>query len=85
MKDKKYRYVGPNSAVTIVVTNGQGTSAEREVMLWTGREVELPEDHEYTQQLLAQQLLEAVPQLAPAATSGAKRTSAASTTTTTAE
>lgn len=41
----KYRYTGPMSGVTL--NEGQ------EVMLFPNTEVELPEDHEYTQTLLA--------------------------------
>ncbi|ARU23671.1 hypothetical protein RSSE_c3288 [Ralstonia solanacearum] len=44
----KYRYSGPTSGVTLQ----QGEDIQ-EVMLHTGTEVELPEDHEYTQTLLA--------------------------------
>ncbi|MGE1004212.1 hypothetical protein ACKZDW_00680 (plasmid) [Ralstonia syzygii subsp. celebesensis] len=44
----KYRYSGPTSGVTL--QQGENT---QEVMLHTGAEVELPEDHEYTQTLLA--------------------------------
>ncbi|WP_369951986.1 hypothetical protein [Ralstonia syzygii] len=44
----KYRYSGPTSGVTLQ----QGEDFQ-EVMLHTGTEVELPEDHEYTQTLLA--------------------------------
>ncbi len=41
----KYRYTGPMSGVTL--------NAGQEVMLFPNTEVELPEDHEYTQTLLA--------------------------------
>lgn len=66
MKDKTYRYLGPNSAVTIIAKGDKGVSIERDVMLWAGREVSLPEEHPYTQQLLAQQLIEPVQPPAPA-------------------
>lgn len=61
MKDKSYRYLGPNSAVTLVVKDGDGADVERDVMLWQGREVSLPEKDPYTQQLLAQLLLDPAP------------------------
>lgn len=57
MKDKTYRYSGPNSAVTLVVPDAKGTPVERGVMLWAGRDVVLPEGHEYTQALLKQGLI----------------------------
>ena len=44
----KYRYSGPTSGVTLQ----QGEEA-KEVMLHTGTEVDLPEEHEYTKTLLA--------------------------------
>jgi hypothetical protein len=57
MKDKTYRYSGPNSAVTLVVTDPKGIPVERDVMLWSGRDVVLPEGHAYTQALLKQGLI----------------------------
>ena len=44
----KYRYSGPTSGVTLK----KGEEAQ-EVMLHTGAEVDLPEEHEYTKTLLA--------------------------------
>ncbi|MDF0606631.1 hypothetical protein HZU77_013355 [Neisseriaceae bacterium TC5R-5] len=44
----RYRYSGPTSGVTLQ----QGDTA-REIMLHAGAEVDLPEQHEYTQTLLA--------------------------------
>ncbi|QOK96813.1 hypothetical protein HF909_10460 [Ralstonia pseudosolanacearum] len=64
----KYRYSGPTSGVTLQ----QGEDIQ-EVMLHTGTEVELPEDHEYTQTLLALGHLVLVKQ---ATTKTAARTSA---------
>ena len=61
MKDRTYRYSGPNSAVTLVVTDPGGVPVERDVMLWSGRDVVLPEGHPYTQALLGQQLIEPPP------------------------
>lgn len=44
----KYNYSGPSSGVTL-----QDGAKQREVMLHTGVEVDLPEDNEYVQTLLA--------------------------------
>lgn len=44
----KYRYSGPSSGVTL-----QDGEKQREVMLHTGTEVDLPDDSEYTKTLLA--------------------------------
>lgn len=57
MKDKTYRYNGPNSAVTLVATDPKGVPVERDVMLWSGHDVVLPEGHAYTEALLKQQLI----------------------------
>ncbi|WP_322080237.1 hypothetical protein [Burkholderia cenocepacia] len=58
----KYQYSGPTSGVTL-----QDGEDVREVMLHTGAEVELPEDHEYTATLLA------MGYLAPVSTNPVKR------------
>ncbi|HFK4062760.1 TPA: hypothetical protein ACG1UU_000112 [Kluyvera ascorbata] len=42
---KKYRYSGPASGVTL----GDGT----EILLWTGKNVSLPEEHDYVKVLVA--------------------------------
>ncbi|MCG9079472.1 hypothetical protein [Laribacter hongkongensis] len=63
----KYRYTGPTSGVTL-----QEGEALREVMLHTGTEVELPEEHEYTKTLLALQYLTPVSDKAPAGKSATK-------------
>lgn len=47
----KYRYSGPTSGVTL--HSGADDTDAREVMLHTGAEVELPQEHEYTRTLLA--------------------------------
>ncbi len=47
----KYRYSGPTSGVTL--QKGAEDKSAQEVMLHTGAEVELPEEHEYTKTLLA--------------------------------
>lgn len=51
----KYRYSGPTSGVTL-----QEGEEVREVMLHTGTDVELPEEHDYTKTLLALQYLSPV-------------------------
>ena len=68
MKDKTYRYSGPNSAVTLVVPDLKGVPVERDVMLWSGRDVVLSEGHAYTLALLKQGLIaeKAAPVSAPA-------------------
>lgn len=63
----KYRYTGPTSGVTL-----QEGEALREVMLHTGTEVRLPEEHEYTKTLLALQYLTPVSDKAPAGKSATK-------------
>ena len=62
----KYRYSGPTSGVTLK----KGEEAQ-EVMLHTGAEVDLPEEHEYTKTLLA------LGHLTPVSTKQATKTSAA--------
>lgn len=47
----KYRYSGPTSGVTLQKSVDDPDA--QEVMLHTGAEVELPEEHEYTKTLLA--------------------------------
>lgn len=47
----KYRYSGPTSGVTL--QKGADDTSAQEVMLHTGAEVDLPEEHEYTKTLLA--------------------------------
>ena len=44
----KYMYKGPTSGVTLIV-NGK----DKEVLLHNGKQVDLPEDHEYTKTLVA--------------------------------
>ncbi|MGE8577531.1 MAG: hypothetical protein ACN6QT_20760 [Burkholderia contaminans] len=59
----KYQYSGPTSGATL-----QDGEDVQEVMLHTGAEVELPEDHEYTATLLAMGYLKpaAAPSTKPA-------------------
>lgn len=47
----KYRYSGPTSGVTL--QEGADDTSAQEVMLHTGAEVDLPDEHEYTKTLLA--------------------------------
>ncbi len=47
----KYRYSGPTSGVAL--QKGADDTSAQEVMLHTGAEVDLPEEHEYTKTLLA--------------------------------
>ncbi|AAQ59802.1 conserved hypothetical protein [Chromobacterium violaceum ATCC 12472] len=60
----QYLYSGPVSGVTLA--DGQ------EIMLFPGKEVELPVEHEYTQTLLALQYL--VPAQEPTKTKAARAT-----------
>ena len=67
----KYRYSGPTSGVTL-----QKGEEAQEVMLHTGAEVELPEEHEYTKTLLALGHLTPLSAQARPATKTSARTSA---------
>ena len=67
----KYRSSGPTSGVTL-----QEGEEVREVMLHTGAEVELPEEHEYTKTLLALGHLTPLSSQARPATKTSARTSA---------
>ncbi|UTH73977.1 hypothetical protein [Chromobacterium sp. IIBBL 290-4] len=60
----KYLYSGPVSGVTLA--DGQ------EIMLYPGKEVDMPAEHEYTQTLLALQYL--VPVQEPAKAKGGRAT-----------
>lgn len=44
----KYTYKGPTSGVTLIV-NGK----DKEILLHNGKQVDLPEDHDYTKTLIA--------------------------------
>jgi len=58
----KYQYVGPvNSSCTLRL----GETEELDVLLLRGSIVEMPATHEYTQVLVAQGYLEAIPAAAP--------------------
>ena len=67
----KYRYSGPTSGVTLK----KGEEAQ-EVMLHTGAEVDLPEEHEYTKTLLALGHLTPLSSQSRPATKTSARTSA---------
>lgn len=62
MSKTTYRYTGPNSAVTLKVSDGAGGLKDQDVILWSGRNVELPSDHEVTKALEHQGLLEPISQ-----------------------
>lgn len=62
MSKTTYRYTGPNSAVTLKVSDGAGGFKDQDVILWSGQNVELPSDHEVTKALEHQGLLEPISQ-----------------------
>jgi hypothetical protein len=49
----RYRYTGPNSAVTLKVSDGKDGLKDQDVVLWNGREIDLPANHEWVATLLA--------------------------------
>jgi hypothetical protein len=54
---QKFKYLGQvNSGATLQLEGGESL----EVLLFKGKEVELPADHSYTEALVAQGLLEAI-------------------------
>ncbi len=68
----RYIYTGPNSAVTLKVSDGKGGLKDQDVLFWNGQEVDLPADHEMVASLVAQGYLKpvaaaSIPQAAPAA------------------
>lgn len=62
MKTTAYRYIGPNSAVTLLVPDAQGVLVNHDVILWTGKRVELPSGHEVTKTLQHRGLLQPISQ-----------------------
>ncbi|WP_201747021.1 hypothetical protein [Limnohabitans sp. TS-CS-82] len=62
MQKATYRYTGPNSAVTLKVSDGAGGFKDQDVILWSGQNVELPSDHEVTKALEHQGLLDPISQ-----------------------
>jgi hypothetical protein len=57
----RYRYSGPNSAATLKVSDGKGGLKDQDVMLWHGKEVELPAHHEYVDVLTRKGFLTPAP------------------------
>jgi hypothetical protein len=57
----QYLYTGPDSAVTLRVVDGKGLLEDRDVMLWHGKAVELPPNHELVAVLVARGHLAPVP------------------------
>lgn len=72
----RYIYTGPNSSVTLKVSDGKGGLKDQDVLFWNNQEVELPADHEMVASLVAQGYLKPVaaapipqtPLVAPAVT-----------------
>ena len=62
MSKATYRYTGPNSAVTLKVSDGAGGFKDQDVMLWRGQTVALPSEHDVTKALEHQGLLEPISQ-----------------------
>ena len=42
----RFLYTGPDSAVTLKVSDGKGNLNDQDVLLWNNQEVELPADHD---------------------------------------
>lgn len=60
----RFIYTGPNSAVTLKVSDGKGGLKDQDVLFWNKQEVDLPADHEMVGVLVAQGYLTPV-QAAP--------------------
>ncbi|OIP06948.1 MAG: hypothetical protein AUK53_11750 [Betaproteobacteria bacterium CG2_30_59_46] len=60
----RFIYTGPNSAVTLKVSDGKGGLKDQDVLFWNKQEVDLPADHEMVSVLIAQGYLKPV-QVAP--------------------
>ena len=77
----RYLYTGPDSAVTLKVSDGKGNLNDQDVLLWNDQEVELPADHDLVRVLVQKGRLTPV-QAAPvqveqpAATSSTETTAA---------
>jgi hypothetical protein len=56
----RYIYTGPNSSVTLKVSDGKGGLKDQDVLFWNGQEVELPATHEMAGVLLAQGYLKPI-------------------------
>lgn len=68
----RYIYTGPNSAVTLKVSDGKGGLKDQGVLFWNKQEVDLPADHEMVASLVAQGYLKpvaaaSIPQAVPVA------------------
>ena len=72
MKLTSYLYHGPQSGVTLCVAGQEGEEQTVDVVLYPGRKVELPADHEYTRALLAQKLITLQPAAVKAVKAEAK-------------
>jgi hypothetical protein len=57
----RYRYSGPNSAVTLKVSDGKGGLKDQDALLWHGQEIDLPAEHEWVIVLLAKGFLTPIP------------------------
>ncbi|WP_143760194.1 hypothetical protein, partial [Colwellia marinimaniae] len=77
----RFLYTGPDSAVTLKVSDGKGNFNDQDVLLWNDQEVELPADHDLVRVLVQKGRLTPV-QAAPvqveqpAATSSTETTAA---------
>ena len=58
MSSTTYRYLGPDSAMTLCVADDLGGQHEQDIFLWHGHLVELPDQHEVIEALRHQGLLE---------------------------
>lgn len=71
MKLTRYRYSGPQSAVSLRIVEGKNTEViDRQLM--PGKPVELPAEHEYTKTLLALKHLHLLPATTESATATKK-------------
>jgi len=70
----RYLYTGPNSAVTLKVSDGKGSFKDQDVVFWKDQEVDLPTGHEMVAVLVEQGHLTLVPAVVdePKATAEAK-------------
>lgn len=77
----RYLYTGPDSAVTLKVSDGKGNLNDQDVLLWNSQEVELPADHDLVRVLVQKGRLtpvQVVPvQVEQAATTSSTETTAA--------
>ena len=64
----RYLYTGPDSAVTLKVSDGKGNLNDQDVLLWNSQEVELPADHDLVRVLVQKGRLTPVQVEQPATT-----------------